>query len=205
MIICSIIFVSYYRAKWVMFQEVNPSADRYNILGQWDPAEKSLKAFNVETSREEKIHMTVAVDLVLRGIRDPVRFVIETCARVYPQNERFYWFSRKTLVQHFSLHSKEVRHFRRDTSTDNLRWELFMILIFQIVLNDEGEMRYEVLNIETTGELDRNRLNLTLNLSSLIRSPSLSSIDTLTPREEIDSGIHLNLFNNPFSTCYYKL
>jgi hypothetical protein len=28
-----------------------------------------------------------------------------------------------------------------------------------------------------------------LNLASLIRSPSLTSIDTLTPKEEIDSGI----------------
>lgn len=42
--------------------------------------------------------------------------------------------------------------------------------------------------METSGELDRNRLNLTLNLSSLIQSPSITSIDTITPKEEYHSG-----------------
>jgi hypothetical protein len=55
--------------------------------------------------------------------------------------------------------------------------------------SDVTTVHYEVLNIETSGELDRNRLNLTLNLASLIRSPSFSSdIDTLTPKEEAVSG-----------------
>lgn len=58
----------------------------------------------------------------------------------------------------------------------------------QIISGDGAEIHYEVLNIETSGELDRNRLNLALNLASLIRSPSLTSIDTLTPKEEMDSG-----------------
>lgn len=38
--------------------------------------------------------------------------------------------------------------------------------------------------MDTSGELDRNRLNLTLNLTNLIRTPSLTSIDTLTPKDE---------------------
>lgn len=53
---------------------------------------------------------------------------------------------------------------------------------------DLGDVYYEVLNMETSGELDRNRLNLTLNLSSLIQSPSITSIDTITPKEEYHSG-----------------
>ena len=65
---------------------------------------------------------------------------------------------------------------------------LFIRIIFQIVSGDGAEIHYEVQNIETSGEIDRNRLNLALNLASLIRSPSLTSIDTLTPKEEIDSG-----------------
>lgn len=42
--------------------------------------------------------------------------------------------------------------------------------------------------METSGELDRNLLNLNLNLSSLIQSPSITPIDTLTPKEEYHSG-----------------
>lgn len=43
--------------------------------------------------------------------------------------------------------------------------------------------------METSGELDRNLLNLNLNLSNLIQSPSITSIDTLTPKEEYHSGV----------------
>lgn len=50
-------------------------------------------------------------------------------------------------------------------------------------------MQYEVLGMETSGELDRNRLNLTLNLTSLIRTPSITSIDALTPKEDYLSGM----------------
>lgn len=42
--------------------------------------------------------------------------------------------------------------------------------------------------METSGEIDRNLLNLNLNLSNLIQSPSITSIDTLTPKEEYHSG-----------------
>lgn len=53
---------------------------------------------------------------------------------------------------------------------------------------DLSEVIYEVLSMETSGELDRSLLNLNLNLSSLIQSPSITSIDTLTPKEEYHSG-----------------
>lgn len=64
---------------------------------------------------------------------------------------------------------------------------LQLYVSFQVVspLND---IYYEVLNMETSGELDRNLLNLNLNLSNLINSPSITSIDTLTPKEEYQSG-----------------
>jgi len=56
--------------------------------------------------------------------------------------------------------------------------------------NDISTVRYEVLSMDSSCELDRNRLNLTLNIASLIRSPSVSSIDidTLTPKEDVVSG-----------------
>ncbi|XP_031840690.1 GTPase activating protein and centrosome-associated isoform X2 [Nomia melanderi] len=135
----------------------------YNICGHWDPADPALETLNVETPREGRIYITVAVDLVIRGIREPVRFIIETLVKIFPQNERFWYFNKRNLVQQFYLNSKEV------------------------ISGDGAEVHYEVQSIETSGELDRNRLNLALNLASLIRSPSLTSIDTLTPKEEIDS------------------
>ena len=52
--------------------------------------------------------MTVAVDLVFSGIREPVRFTMETKARIYPKNERFYIISRKQVKEKFYMHLKPV-------------------------------------------------------------------------------------------------
>ncbi|XP_022920626.1 rab GTPase-activating protein 1-like isoform X2 [Onthophagus taurus] len=134
------------------------------ISALWDPTEEAFEPLNTETksnqTKELKQYMTVAVDLVIRGIQEPVRFQIETPIRVYTQSERFWYFQKKSLVQQFFLNLKEVMN------------------------ADQTDVYYEVLSMETSGELDRNRLNLTLNLSSLIQSPSITSIDTITPKDE---------------------
>ncbi|CAG9835575.1 unnamed protein product [Diabrotica balteata] len=130
------------------------------ISADWDPTEDNFELLNTETPKDFKQFMTVAVDLVIRGIQEPVRFLIETPVRVHSQGERTFWyFQRKSLVQQFFLNLKEV-------------------------VSELNDVYYEVLNMETSGELDRNLLNLNLNLSSLIHSPSITSIDTLTPKEE---------------------
>ncbi|CAG9815561.1 unnamed protein product [Phaedon cochleariae] len=133
------------------------------ISADWDPKEATFRPLNVETPKDTKQYMTVALDLVIRGIQEPVRFLIETTVRVFAPNERnFSYFNRKTLVQQFYLNLKEV-------------------------VSDLNDVYYEVLNMETSGELDRNLLNLNLNLTSLIPSPSITSIDTITPKEEYNS------------------
>ncbi|GJQ88093.1 hypothetical protein Trydic_g13105 [Trypoxylus dichotomus] len=130
------------------------------ISASWDPTESAFEALNTETPKDVKQYMSVAVDLVIRGIQEPVRFQIETLVRIYSQAERFWYFQRRSLIQQFFLNLKEVLNL------------------------DLTDVYYEVLNMETSGELDRNRLNLTLNLSSLIQSPSITSIDTITPKDE---------------------
>ncbi|KAJ8917151.1 hypothetical protein NQ315_012643 [Exocentrus adspersus] len=133
------------------------------ISASWDPTEPSFELLNVETAKEAKQYMTVAVDLVIRGIQEPVRFQIETPVRIFGQNERNFWyFQKRCLVQQFFLNLKEV-------------------------VSELNDVYYEVLSMETSGELDRNLLNLNLNLSSLIQSPSITPIDALTPKEEYQS------------------
>lgn len=62
----------------------------------------------METPKDGRQYMTVAVDLVIRGIQEPVRFPIETPVRVFSQAERFWYFQRRSLIQQFFLNLKEV-------------------------------------------------------------------------------------------------
>lgn len=82
------------------------------IVATWDPTEQNFEPLNTETQKELKQYMTIAIDLVIRGIQEPVRFLIETPVRIFGQSERNFWyFQRKTLIQQFYLNLREVsRH-----------------------------------------------------------------------------------------------
>ncbi|XP_034235145.1 rab GTPase-activating protein 1-like isoform X2 [Thrips palmi] len=130
------------------------------ISGQLDPADPAFELLNHETPRDQNCtYMTVAVDLVINGIQEPVRFLIETPIKVFPQTERFWQFTRRPLLQQFSLTLKEVPR------------------------GDSNEVDFELVSIKTTGELERNRRNLTLNLANMIRAPDVD-LDSLTPKED---------------------
>ncbi|KAF4521654.1 hypothetical protein B566_EDAN009387 [Ephemera danica] len=136
------------------------SDQTYVITGQWDPADPAFEALNVvdEPSSGSRTYMTVAMDLVVRGIQEPVRFLIETAVRIFPKHERFWYFYRRPLVQQFYLNLREIPSL------------------------DSTESNFEVISIETSGEIDRSR-SLGLNLASLI-SPNFPSFEALSPKEE---------------------
>ena len=39
--------------------------------------------------------MTIAVDLVVTGVTERVRFIVETKAKIYPSGEKFFWSPSK--------------------------------------------------------------------------------------------------------------
>ena len=55
--------------------------------------------------------MTVAIDLVIIGIQEPVRFAIETKAKIFPQTERFWYFMCKPHTELFHVKLKPVKFF----------------------------------------------------------------------------------------------
>jgi len=55
-----------------------------------------------------RVFMTIAVDLVLEGIQEPVRFLVETRAKIFSTGERFWYFTTKPHVEQFILKLKEA-------------------------------------------------------------------------------------------------
>ncbi|BFZ20139.1 hypothetical protein BsWGS_23179 [Bradybaena similaris] len=128
----------------------------YNIAGHWDPSENCFAILNTETEKDTCVFLTVAVDLVLVGIQEPVRFVLETKAKIYPSSERFWYLSRKGYLEQFLVKLKQVED------------------------NTDGKC-YEVLKVESQTEIKRRTHNMTLNLSGATRAPPEV---VKTPQEE---------------------
>ena len=57
---------------------------------------------------DTRVFMTIAIDLVLEGIQETVRFLVETRAKIFPTGERFWYFTTKPHVEQFILKLKEA-------------------------------------------------------------------------------------------------
>ncbi len=74
-------------------------------LNSAEPVLDFLLLLSVADSR---VFMTVAIDLVIEGIQEPVRFIMEIRAKIFPANERFWYFTTRPHIEKFILKLKEV-------------------------------------------------------------------------------------------------
>ncbi|XP_054720811.1 rab GTPase-activating protein 1-like [Uloborus diversus] len=92
----------------LMNKVVNGDKTLYHISASWNPVDPIFEILNTPTTRDGQVYLSVGVDLVFAGIDEPTRFVIETKAKVFPSNERFWYFSKRALHDQFYLRLKEI-------------------------------------------------------------------------------------------------
>ncbi|XP_025111685.1 rab GTPase-activating protein 1-like isoform X2 [Pomacea canaliculata] len=139
------------------------SDDRtYSIAGHWDPTEKCFEILNTETEKDTRVFLTVAVDLVIFGIQEPVRFALEVRAKVYPTSERFWQFTKKPHYERFFVKLKQVE-------------------------GQDCEPAYEVLKVDSQTDRDRRNTSLSLNLQSASKVPPEPVQTPQDPEDESDT------------------
>lgn len=78
----------------------------YQIIAEGKASDKAFEQLNSESK-----YITVAVDLVIKGIQEPVRFVIETPVTVLVGNELRlldHFINKRSMTQRFYLLLKDV-------------------------------------------------------------------------------------------------
>ncbi|CAK8675234.1 unnamed protein product [Clavelina lepadiformis] len=81
----------------------------HSVTGTWDPSHHHFALLNTETQKGTRVFLSVAVDFVVQEILEPVRFLVETKARVFSQNEKFWYFGKKILHENFYLKLREIK------------------------------------------------------------------------------------------------
>ncbi|CAF0799546.1 unnamed protein product [Brachionus calyciflorus] len=76
----------------------------YLVTALWRPNETTaLQVLNEETQKNARVFMTIAVDLVITGLQDPVRFCLETKSRIFSQSEKFWVYPKNKHIDFFYL------------------------------------------------------------------------------------------------------
>ncbi|XP_017485227.1 PREDICTED: rab GTPase-activating protein 1-like isoform X2 [Rhagoletis zephyria] len=138
----------------------------YIIRAEWKANEAAFEQLNVETS---KTFLTVAVDIVVRGIRDPVRFVIETPVVIQSASEiriMDHFISKRPMTLRFYL--------QLERTTDEFNWKVSSI--------DPSE---EINEPQQQSSLLKFGMN---NLSRIVRSSSIVSIEDDCPTDYSSDG-----------------
>ena len=153
-------------------EQSESSAISHVITGTWDPSETAFAFLNQETPPDvSSVYMTIAADLVIQQVAEPVRFMVETKAKIFPTNEKYWYYARRNLCKQYQVRLKRSP-------------------------KPQGEKIYDVCGIDISEEIDRTKLSLTMQLASLtastlgfrnpIGSSGMDEADLISPQEDED-------------------
>lgn len=131
----------------------------YYIHAEWKTTDKAFEQLNVEMS---KTFLTIAVDIVIRGIQEPVRFILETPVTIQPASElriMDHFISKRPMTLRFYLHLKRAR--------EEYSWKVSSI-------DPSEEITENQSSLSSSSYLLKFGMN---NLSRIVRSSSIASIE----------------------------
>jgi hypothetical protein len=114
------------------------------VSALWRPLETntSLQVLNEETQKNARVFMTIAIDLVLNGLQDPVRFCIETKVRIYSQTEKFWVYQKNPRhAEYFYL--QIAKNQASNPSVSNSLYSLSSIHSLTELLRKKNAMEHE--------------------------------------------------------------
>ena len=120
---------------------------QWQIIGAWNPAEPLFEVLNTETARDTRVYFTIAVDLVVTGIREPVRFVFEAKTKIVHSSSAAdkFWINIPALSKGKPLQ------------------EQFHVQLREMA-NSEPNSRFEVISCFSATQLSHQRHKLALRL-----------------------------------------
>ncbi|XP_023215853.1 rab GTPase-activating protein 1-like [Centruroides sculpturatus] len=118
----------------------------YQISGHWNPTPAVFEVLNRETPRDSVVYVTVAIDVVFAGVQESIRFAIETKAKIFSQNDRFWYFTKKPVQEQFYVRLREAE------------------------MENSGGHLLDVVSVDSASQLQRKRAILTLNFGEGRRS-----------------------------------
>ncbi|KAM7447152.1 Rab GTPase-activating protein 1 [Porites harrisoni] len=113
---------------------VGDGGKTYYITGLWDPAIRDLLVLNTETPKDTRLFVTIAVDLVVTGVTEPVRFIVETKAKIFPSGEKFFWTPSRAKFR-----------------------EIYIMELKEVTDTDTGEKGFEVKSLKTESSIEASK------------------------------------------------
>lgn len=155
----------------------------YVIRAEWKSSDKNFERLNAETA---KLMITVAVDLVIKGIQEPVRFVLETPVTIQAYNEFVF-----------------MKYLSSASGSGGDVGKRAMVQRFYLQLRDSGDGGWEVDSIDPSDEIVESSANWAtptvaasqstgllrnFGFSKMVRSTSFASSAQFDDDAAIESG-----------------
>lgn len=147
------------------------------------PSELNFDYLNTETPRDTRVYFTIALDLVIESIEEPVRFVFEAKAKIVPPAHSMAATATEKFWHNFTNKAPKQQQ------------EQFTLMVRQKPdsTSPGGRMKFEVLSCLSATQiaLHNQRLTLQLNHNKMAESAGVvspDSIETPSIAEELEEG-----------------